>query len=479
MASRFSDLIILISGGINQRRLYFDDHPRVREQARAIILRFEDVLQQTGETGFFFGIHKGKFVRNGKFMVGPSIAGRNLIELARQLACGGFLLRRGLTEDELLAFFRLGAVLNAPVNSLQAAKDLFLREGIGHIDPAPHFQETAAPAGSHEAATIDPGLITFDFEDGPAGGPPPSLQKELEPLLPLFQTMFSAVESNTVEAARDQSLDLDRNLDAGQELVGRIDPQTIDIMNLMRYPDYDSFTVGHGVRMATLSVTVGRGLGWPAHLLTELAAAAMLHDVGKAKIPADILYKPGALTDEERRVAESHAEIGARMLLAQGCARPAIIAGAWGHHLRHDGAGYPVTPDWIRRSPTAAVLKVCDVFEALTAARPYKAPLSPRRAFEIMIGDAGAFDPRILTTLFATIGLHPPGSRVELSDGSRGYVRESGRNQDRPLVLVTTAPDGRDLEINDQFLVDLAEETNLEVADFQSVAMESCMAEDF
>lgn len=479
MASRFSDLIILISGGINQRRLYFDDHPRVREHARAISLRFDDILQQTGETGFFFGVHQGKFVRDGKYLVGPSIAGRNLIAFAQQLGCGGFLLRGGLTEDELLAFFRLGASVSHPVDGLQAAKDLFLKEGIGHIDPAPHFREAGATRGSGDAIPMDPGLITFDFGDGPLGGPPPSLHKELEPLLPLFQTMFSAVESNTIEAARDQAMDLDRNLEAGAALVGRIDRQTIDIMNLMRYPDYDSFTVGHGVRMATLAVTVGRGLGWPSHLLTELAAAAMLHDVGKAKVPADILYKPGALTEEERRIAESHAEVGARMLLAQGCARPAIIAGAWGHHLRHDGAGYPVTPEWVRRSPTAAVLKVCDVFEALTAARPYKAPLSPRRAFEIMLGDAGAFDPRILTALFDTIGLHPPGSRVELSDGSRGFVQKSGRRHDRPLVLVTTGPDGRNLEINDQFLVDLAEKTDLEVADFQSVAVESCMEELF
>ena len=205
--------------------------------------------------------------------------------------------------------------------------------------------------------------------------------------------MYETVTNNHFIVTRDQELDLSPTLAVSEELRSAADQQTMDIMNLMRYPDYDSYTVGHSVRVSTLALTVGKEMGWPEHMWTELASAGLLHDLGKGKVPEEILYKPGKLTDEERKVAESHAAIGANILLAQGDASPLCVAAAWGHHIRSDGGGYPKVPAWAVKSPIAGLIQVCDVFEALTAARPYKNPLPPRRAFEIILKDRHAFDP--------------------------------------------------------------------------------------
>lgn len=472
MKTTFSDLIILLAGGINQRRLYFDKHPKVRGAARDFVRKLDEVLIHTGQTGFFFGILDGKFIREGRFLVGPSIAGRCLVQFAERMVCGGFLVRRGVTEEEVQAFIRLGATLNDKVENLEAAKNLMRREGIINIDPSPHYREQGATDGvaRDDLSTFDPGLIRFDFDDSD-GGPPVSMHEELQPLLPIFQAMYDTIADNNLHVSRDEDVDVDRTMGVGEELMNLADRHTMDVMNLMRYPDYDSYTIGHSVRLSTLALTVGRAMNWPLHLQTELASAAMLHDVGKAKVPEEILYKPGELTPEERKVAESHAEIGARILMSRGDVSPSVIAGAWGHHIRHDGGGYPKAPEWVARSPVASLLQVCNVFEALTAARPYKAPLPPRRAFEIILKDHTAFDPTCLRALIRAVGLFPPGSEILLNNGCRAYVAAHGPTWDNPVVRIISKPDGSRLEPDDQRTVHLADDPELAVDEFRVVEL--------
>ncbi|MEN8006229.1 MAG: HD domain-containing phosphohydrolase [Candidatus Krumholzibacteriota bacterium] len=476
MATRFSDLIILLSGGINQRRMYFDSHPKVQHLGRDFADRMREVLADKGETGFFFGILNGKFIRDGKYLIGPSIAGRNLIDFADRLQCGGFLFRQGVDADEVMAFFRVAANTRDKVGSIEESMALFHSAGIRNIEVSPYFREgEEVDANGVKLAPFDPGVIQFDFsdDDGEGDGRGKSVSQELEPLLPIFQSMYETVQTNNIHINMQQDVDVTKAMGVGEELFGVSDRQTMDVMNLMRYPDYDSYTIGHSVRVSTLALTVGREMGWPEHLLSELATAGLLHDIGKAKVPDEILYKPGKLNPEERKIAESHAAIGAKILLAKGDASPLMIAGAWGHHIRHDGnGGYPDVPEWAVKSPIAGLLHVCDVFEALTAARPYKSPMPPRRAFEIILKDKGSFDPAPLTALIRAIGLYPPGSEVALSDGTRGYVIAKGPDWQLPTVRVTSDPEGRTLAKEDQYVARLHEEENLSVADFLMVGLD-------
>lgn len=474
MATSFSDLIILLSSGINQRRLYFDAHPKVQSMGRDFAKKLDERLNESNESAFFFGILNGKFIRDGRFLVGPSIAGRSLIEFAERLDCGGFLFQQHVTAEEVTAFFRVAAGLRDKTSSLESSMALLRSEGIRLIELTPYFRQAEAgrPVDQIDFSTVDPSLIAFDFsedeEDG-EGGMGRSIQKDLAPLLPIFQSMYETVSSNHVTVNRDLELDLSRTQSVSEQLSVKADRETMDIMNLMRYPDYDSYTIGHSVRVSTLALTVGREMGWPEHMLGELATAGLLHDLGKAKVPDEILYKPGKLTPEERKLAESHADIGARLLLGRTDVSPLTIAGAWGHHIRHDGGGYPKMPAWAVRSPIAGLIQVCDVFEALTAARPYKNPMPPRRAFEIIFKDHSAFNPNALVALVRAVGLYPPGSEVVLSDGSRGYVSARGAKWDSPMVRITRDKTGKRLDHDDQFLIDLNDNRKLEVADFLSV----------
>jgi HD-GYP domain-containing protein (c-di-GMP phosphodiesterase class II) len=256
-------------------------------------------------------------------------------------------------------------------------------------------------------------------------------------MVPVYQRMFDAVEAAHALARRDAGLDIDAVRGIAEQLLAAADGSFTDVMQLVRYPDYDTFTVGHSVRVASIAVLVGHGAGLPRELQVELATAGMLHDVGKSKVPDEILYKAGRLDDDERRLIERHPVLGAQILLEHRQASRMAIAGAFGHHLRHDGKGYPTLPDWGVASRITALLKVCDVFEALTAVRPYKSAMSPRRAYEIMVRDRGCFDPGAFRALVAAMGLFPPGTRVLLSSGEQGMVVKAGAKIDRPLVRVT------------------------------------------
>jgi putative nucleotidyltransferase with HDIG domain len=470
-------LIILLSTGINQRRLYFDAHPKVQSLSADFANRMQARLEERDEKGFFFGILHGKFIRNGKYLIGPSIAGRNLIDFSEKLGCGGFLFRREVTSEEVAAFFRAAAKLKEKTANLEESMALFRSEGIVNIILSSFYREGGPGEGEDGSnlVKLGPGMVEFDFselDENSDRGMGKSVADELAPLLPIFQTMFETVATNNIHINSRNDVNLGIAIDVSNELFEVSDKQTMDIMNLMRYPDYDSYTIGHSVRVSTLALTVGREMGWPEHLLPELATAGLLHDVGKAKVPDEILYKPGKLDPDERKIAESHAAIGAQLLLAKGDASPLVIAGAWGHHIRHDAGGYPPLPEWALKSPIASLLQVCDVFEALTAARPYKSPMPPRRAFEIILKDRTAYDPVALTALVRAIGLYPPGSEIALSDGSRGYVTANGPTWEEPTVRVTRDTAGSPLDKEHQYIVKLHEEEEIAVADFLMVGLD-------
>lgn len=83
------------------------------------------------------------------------------------------------------------------------------------------------------------------------------------------------------------------------------------------------------------------------------------------------------------------------------------LASAWGHHIRYDGGGYPKPPPWAVYSHVTALLHICDVFEALTAVRPYKPSISPLSAFGIMAQDKGDFDPALFFAFVSALGIYP------------------------------------------------------------------------
>lgn len=194
----------------------------------------------------------------------------------------------------------------------------------------------------------------------------------------------------------DQTVDTSRDLaQKTVELICRKDVTETDLMGIMRH-DYYTFT--HSANVSYYCVMLANALQiCDSDGLVDIAAAALLHDVGKLEIPDTILCKPGRLSDAEFAAIRRHPTTGFRMLCHRKDLSYAQMMMVYQHHERLDGKGYPVgviaeeIHDWAR------VCTVADVFEALTSNRPYRAGMSRERAFEIMDRDRGlAFDEDIL-----------------------------------------------------------------------------------
>ena len=232
-------------------------------------------------------------------------------------------------------------------------------------------------------------------------------------------------------------------------------PQILLCLGKVR--DADEYTYVHSLNVALLS-------GYLANILhpgdRELAEAmtfgGLLHDLGKARVSQDVLNKPGRLTPDEFEMMKAHSIQGMITALSSGVEDRRILSIIRNHHERWSGEGYPDGLAENRISLHARIAAVADVFDALTARRVYKDPMKSREAVTMIIESSGkSFDPAIVRALLVSVGLFPPGTIVELSDGSVGVVT-GARSTDiyLPQVLLTTDPLGRPAEGNT--IIDLA-----------------------
>lgn len=190
-------------------------------------------------------------------------------------------------------------------------------------------------------------------------------------------------------------------LEAVAEMAGRFttwsqsDPATFSYM--LEMSDHDFYTTTH-------MVNVGVGCGLLASRLSpgdkdfqeRLHTGGLLHDVGKRGVPEDLLNKEGKLSDEEWQVVRRHPLLGHEELAASGRLPPEVLEMARDHHERPDGKGYPNGRGGARLSLPARICAVVDVFDALTAARPYRGPMPPANALKIMKDGVGMqFDERV------------------------------------------------------------------------------------
>ena len=439
-----NDIIILLCKGISNRRLYFSKHPQVVLYAESFLKELAAYFALNDKEEFFIGVIEGHFIFSGKQLFGPTIVGKQFILFLEMLHCGGVSFNKGLTVQEVSDFMDLTDRLKNPVNSLHEARGLFKQMGIENITLSSHYSDQVG-AGVPDNK--------YPWEGQEIGG---FLQS---PTL-IYQALFDVVTRAHGDAAFNRELDIDNARSVSEFMLRFTQASFADVMQYIHYPDYDSYTIGHSVRVSSIAVFLGMKMNWPEENILAIGTAAILHDIGKSRIPPEILYKTDHLSDEEFRIIQEHPRVGAELLLAQKNVTPLDVAAAWGHHLRYDGKGYPLPPPWAVRNPVIALLQICDVFEALTAVRPYKQAMDPRHAFSIMTTNTGAFHPNLLSAFISLVGIYPPGTYVELSDGRVGMVINTGKMIDRPQVKITQLYTGTRLAKENQYMVDLGEVAN-------------------
>jgi len=232
------------------------------------------------------------------------------------------------------------------------------------------------------------------------------------------------VQSLFGEARMGQAIHVEGCLPLVDDIIGSVARNQGALVSLVRLKAQDEYTYMHSVAVCALMVALARTLKLPDDEVRAAGLAGLLHDMGKARIPLAVLNKPGRLTDDEFRVMRQHPAWGHDLLLTSGDAPAMALDVCLHHHEKVDGSGYPHALKADQISLHAQMGAVCDVYDAVTSARPYKAPWDPGEAVRQMAQWKGHFNPKVFQAFVKTVGIYPIGTLVKLQSGRLGVVTE-------------------------------------------------------
>lgn len=160
--------------------------------------------------------------------------------------------------------------------------------------------------------------------------------------------------------------------------------------------NHDDATYQHCLLVAGLAAAFARELGFPEEARKLVTSAAVLHDIGKARVPLAILHKAGKLTEQEVEIMREHAQIGYEMLLRQGAFAHEVVEAARSHHEYLDGTGYPQGLKADQISDIVRMITICDIYAALIERRSYKTSMAPQEAYAVLAGMDAKLDADLL-----------------------------------------------------------------------------------
>ncbi len=198
----------------------------------------------------------------------------------------------------------------------------------------------------------------------------------------------------------------------------------------------DEYTFKHSVDVATMAMIVGKKHGLSDRDIHELGISGLLHDVGKSKIPNEVLNKAGRLTDEEFALMKQHTLFGFEILKKRNEFSDGIMRGVLQHHEKINGKGYPLGSTADKIHPYAKIISVADIYDALVTERPYKKGFPKGVAIEMIMSMTGELDFEAMKSFLSSVILYSVDSIVMLSNGERAKVVENNpENCLRPKVV--------------------------------------------
>ena len=210
---------------------------------------------------------------------------------------------------------------------------------------------------------------------------------------------------------------------------------------------YDNYTFTHMVNVSVLTMAQARSLGFDGALLRQFGLAGLMHDIGKIRIPAEILTKPDRLTDDEFAIMMKHPVDGAEMIRRRLELPPLAAIVALEHHLRVDHTGYPGGVARTSLNLATQLCSIADVFDAMRSQRTYQRAFPTDRILAVLQqNDRKRFDQRLVRRFSQLVGIYPAGNLVRLDSGALAVVvRVHAPDPTRPVVRVVVDADGRRL----------------------------------
>jgi putative nucleotidyltransferase with HDIG domain len=363
-----------LQGAVSSRRLYASDHPRNVE----IVDRLEAYIAAlTVDRPEFSALSDAdRLITDDGLVESHAPVARGIFRALNQRGFDRLTVSRGVTRTELSAFIGTIAAIESG--------------GAETLAPSPHllFSRLVRKGG---AST---GIGAWSGGFGSGGAP--------------LERVWLSVETGPIELEVLEGLVL-----ALSQTVSNNRDALIPLVKLL---SHDAYTVTHITNVALLSMALASALGFNAAFVHDSGTAALLHDVGKLKVPPDVLSSPTRLTEAQIVLMKRHPEDGARMLMGAGRLPELAAIVAFEHHLQFDGGGYPAVPAGWKTHIGSEIAHIADVYDALRSDRPYRQGLPAETAAQMMNADAGrVFDPYVLKVFFEQVAPRLTWRAVDLS----------------------------------------------------------------
>lgn len=235
----------------------------------------------------------------------------------------------------------------------------------------------------------------------------------------------AAVVSLFNEARMGRTIDTEKCSELVTEIAESVWRNPSALVSLARLKSHDDYTYMHSVAVAALMVALSKQMGQDETQARLAAEAGMLHDLGKAMMPVDVLNKPGKLTEAEFDTMKTHPQRGHELLLTGRGVDAMVLDVCLHHHEKMDGSGYPHHLQGEQISLLARMGAVCDVYDAITSNRPYKNGWDPAESITRMAAwSKGHFDENVFRAFVTSLGIYPVGSLVRLRSGLLAVVTQ-------------------------------------------------------
>ncbi len=296
--------------------------------------------------------------------------------------------------------------------------------------------EVRAVSLAEAAAQADAELVAAN---APAHAAPAiSLARELVQAAKICASAQQAVATMFDEARLGKAVSSENAKQLVAEISDSISRNPSALISLARLKTADDYTYMHSVAVCALMIALARQLGLDAEATRSAGTAGLLHDLGKALMPIDLLNKPGKLTAEEFMIIKTHPVEGHKLLRERSGADAIALDVVLRHHEKPDGSGYP---DGLKDGEISLFAKmgaVCDVYDAITSNRAYKSGWDPAESLRKMAEwTNGHFDQRVFQAFVRSVGIYPIGSLVRLKSGRLGIVIDQvGKSLLTPRIKV-------------------------------------------
>ena len=381
-----SRVISLLTAAVTNTGLYSPTHPQVAQYVEKAYAGLTDMLRQKPEiTVLLIG---NDLVADNRPLVASGAASyaSNFSRILKRKAVERMTFATGLTKPELQSL--INDLASSDTVSVRSTPSIKLGKVELRVKKDDEGGADALSALAEGAAVSLPGVS----------------QEALQKLLALTGSELDALKELYLSVRKHKKIDVRGVDEMVKGFIHGFRREINPLSLLASLKSVHEYTFTHVTNVCILAMGQAETLGFNGEHLHQIGVASLLHDVGKVFIPEEILNKPGKLSQDERKIIETHTVKGARYLMGiEGIPKLAVLS-AMEHHLKYDGSGYPSIKGGWRPNIVSQLISVADVFDAMRSKRSYQGALPMQKIAEVLNNGKGtSFNPQLVDHFFRLI----------------------------------------------------------------------------